>query len=96
MEWSDEVLEKLLHEKAVLKPDMPGMLLVLSKLNDAADKLPLKLMECDPNDIMTQARIRALYDVMKTELPRIFTTIMNVDVEPGKDKWSFWKWLKRG
>lgn len=88
--------EKLLAEKIVIKKGLadPAVQLVLSKLMDAADKLPAKMIRA--YDERERNRIQALYEAFHDEIPRLLEVAMNADFDASqnKPKWGFWSWLK--
>ena len=93
--------EKLLREKLILKEALknPGVQLFFSKLHDAAEKIPHKMI--DTFDNRQRDWLRACYEAYSVEPEKLLEVIMNCDFDelkkkyPNKERWSFKAFLNK-
>lgn len=89
--------EQLRQEQLILERGKEGMAVFLNRLTEAAEKMQGDYDKCDfstQDGIIKAIRIQMFRDIVQKEIPRIMENIMNVD-RGEKDRWNFWKWLKR-
>lgn len=88
---------RLSREKYLMESDMarPGFQLLLTKLDQAADKM---LIEYDGLNFTTETdkaiRIQIFREVVKELIPNVLEAMMNVDIVPGEVPWTFMGWLR--
>ena len=93
--------EKLQREKLILKEALanPGVQLLFSKLNEAAEKLPHQMLYTFDN--RQRDWLRACYEAFSIIPEQILEVVMNCDFEelkkkyPTKERWSFRAFLNK-
>ena len=87
--------EEFIEQRRTMELAGKSLQTILQKLDKIADEIPAKIMKIDIAKNPTEAvRAQELYNVLKQDIPRIISKIMNSDTEL-TERWSFWQWLKK-